>query len=90
MDTDWQPKKLEVEVEVPLTLNLEAMKSKGMQVWKRIGPAQVTSAYPCTQVYVMKGLDVFKNGVLIFLLISFILVFISRMVKYLCPRMMMQ
>lgn len=32
VDTDWQPKKLEVEVEVPLTLNLEAMRSKGMQV----------------------------------------------------------
>lgn len=30
--TDWQPKKLDVEVEVPLTLDLESLRSTGMQV----------------------------------------------------------
>ena len=34
---DWQPKKLDVEVEVPLTLDLEGMRSKGMQVLLSIG-----------------------------------------------------
>eukprot|EP00752_Nemacystus_decipiens_P002407 g2270.t1 len=29
--TDWQPKKLDVEVEVPLTLDLESLRSTGMQ-----------------------------------------------------------
>lgn len=30
--TDWQAKKLDVEVEVPLTLDLESLRSTGMQV----------------------------------------------------------
>ena len=32
MDTNWQPKKMDVEVEVPLTLDLESLRSTGMQV----------------------------------------------------------
>ncbi|CAN0187122.1 unnamed protein product [Ectocarpus sp. 6 AP-2014] len=31
VDTDWQPKKMDVEVEVPLTLDLESLRSTGMQ-----------------------------------------------------------
>lgn len=32
MDTDWQQKKLDVEVDVPLTLDLEYLRSTGIQV----------------------------------------------------------
>lgn len=32
VDTNWQPKKMDVEVEVPLTLDLESLRSTGMQV----------------------------------------------------------
>lgn len=35
MDDNWQPKKMDVEVEVPLTLDLESLRSNGMQVRKR-------------------------------------------------------
>ncbi|CAN0037670.1 unnamed protein product, partial [Ectocarpus sp. 13 AM-2016] len=31
VDTDWQPKKMDVEVDVPLTLDLESLRSTGMQ-----------------------------------------------------------
>ncbi|CAN0106971.1 unnamed protein product, partial [Ectocarpus fasciculatus] len=31
VDTDWQAKKMDVEVEVPLTLDLESLRSTGMQ-----------------------------------------------------------
>ncbi|CAN0305260.1 unnamed protein product [Ectocarpus sp. 8 AP-2014] len=36
VDTDWQPKKMDVEVEVPLTLDLESLRSTGMQVGARV------------------------------------------------------
>ena len=32
MDDNWQPKKMDVEVDVPLTLDLESLRSNGMQV----------------------------------------------------------
>lgn len=35
VDDNWQPKKMDVEVEVPLTLDLESFRSSGMQVRKR-------------------------------------------------------
>lgn len=35
VDDNWQPKKMDVEVEVPLTLDLESFRSSGMQVRRR-------------------------------------------------------
>lgn len=37
VDDNWQPKKMDVEVDVPLTLDLEPFRSNGMQVRNHFG-----------------------------------------------------